>query len=236
MELALVVIALSAVFLLLVLLFVFTHLGPLTPGEVEHLAGKRRDQEISRYFSFHAGELSADRQFKKRMKPKGAFYRINEDLSRFPSITAALLKYKKHEWVIIAFEKDKHVTLIWANKGPDGSTVSSLLSTPRIAEVARQRGYSSVLTFHNHPNPSPSHYDCTSASQQDLRSASLRAQVLNTRGLNLLALVCERGRHYRYFRSPADSFLPLSDFVRDIDKVNGSSRLRNLSLHLERIF
>jgi hypothetical protein len=236
MELALTVIALSAVFLLVVLLFIVTHLRPLTRGEVEHLSGKRRDQEICRYFSFHTGELSVDRQFKKSMKPTGAFYRINEDLSRFPSIAAALLKYKKHEWVIVAFEKDKHVSLIWVNKGPDGSTVSSLLSTPGIAEVASQRGCSSVLTFHNHPNPSPSHYDCTSASQQDLRSAGLRAEMLNSQGVNLLAFVCERGRPYIYSRSPADSFLPLSDFVGQINEVNGSSRLRNLSLHLERLF
>jgi hypothetical protein len=236
MELALTVIALSAVFLLLGLLFVVTHLRPLRRGEVEHLARRRRDQQVSRYFSFHTGEFSVDRQFKKRMKPKGAFYRISQDLSRFPSTAAALLKYKKHEWIIIAFEKDRHVDLIWANKGPDGSTVSPALSVPRMADVAKQQGYSSVLTFHNHPNPSPSHYDCTSASQQDLRSATLRAEVLNSQGVNLLAFVCERGKHYSYFRSAADRFVPLSDFVAQINEVNGSSRLRNLSLHLERIF
>ena len=236
MEFAFALIGLSAIFLVLGLLFVVTHLRALREDEVEHLARKRRGQQVSRYFSFHTGEISVERQFKKRMKPTGEFYRIDQDLSRFPSTAAALLKYKKHEWIIVAFEKDRHVKLTWVNKGIDGSTVSSALSAPQVAQLARQQGYSSVLFFHNHPNPSPSHYDCTSASQQDLRSARLRAEVLNTQGVSMLAFVCERGRHYRYFLSAADSFLPLSDFARDINKVNGSSRLWNLSLHLERTF
>ena len=236
MELALVLVGLSAIFLLLWLIYVVTHLGPLTEDEVEHLAGKRRAQQVASYFSFHSGEISVERQFKKRMKPTGEFYDIDQDLSRFPSTAAALLKYKKHEWAIVAFEKNRHVNLIWVNKGPDASTVTAALSAPRTAEVARQRGYSAVFFFHNHPNPSPSHYDCTSPSQQDLRSATLRAEVLNAQGVSMLAFVCERGRHYRYFLSAADSFLPLSDFARDINEVNGSSRLWNLSLHLERTF
>jgi len=236
MELALALIGLSAVLLLLWLIFIITHLRPLTEGEVEQLAAKRRSQQLARYFSFHMGEVSVDRRFKKRMKPRGEFYEISQDLSQFPSTAAALLKYKKHEWIIIAFEKDRHVQLVWANKGVDGSSVSPALSTPRTAEIAGRRGFSSVLFFHNHPNPSPTRYDCTNPSEQDLRSASLRAQVLNTHGANMLAFVCERGRHYRYFLAAADRFLPVSGFVGHVNKTNGSSRLNNLSLHLERIF
>jgi len=236
MELALVLVGISAIFVLLGLFFVATHLRPLSEHEVRHLAERRRCQQVSQYFSFHSGEFSVDRQFKKRMKPTGAFYRLGEDLFRFPSTAAALLKYKKHEWVIVAFEKDRHVESIWVNKGLDGSTVSSALSAPRIAQLARQQGYGSVLFFHNHPNPGPSYYDCTSPSQQDLRSATERAEVLNREGVSMVAFVCERGRHYKYFLSATDSFLPLSDFARDINKVNGSSRLRNLSLHLQRTF
>jgi hypothetical protein len=236
MELALALIGLSAIFLLLWFLFVVTHLRPLTEEEVKHLAAKRRAQQVTRYFSFLTGELSVDRQFKKSMRPTGQFYQVDIDLPRFPSTAAALLKHKKHEWIMIGFEKDRRVNLIWANKGPTGSTVSSSLSAPHTAELARQRGCSSVLFFHNHPNPSPSYYDCTRPSQQDLRSASLRGEVLNPHGVSMLAFVCERGRHYRYFLSAADSLLPLSDFVGDINKVNGSSRLWNLSLHLERTF
>ena len=236
MELALALMGLSAVLLLLWLVFIITHLRPLTEDEVELLAAKRRSQQLTRYFSFHMGEVSVDRRFKKRMKPRGQFYEISQDLSLFPSTAAALLKYKKHEWIIIAFEKDRHVQLVWANKGVDGSSVSPALSTPRTAEIAGRRGFNSVLFFHNHPNPSPTHYDCTNPSEQDLRSASLRAQVLNTHGVSMLAFVCERGSHYRYFLSAADNLLPLAQFARDINKANGSSRLSNLSLHLERTF
>ena len=84
MELALVLVGLSAIFLLLGLLFVVTHLRPLSEHEVQHLAEKRRCEQVSQYFSFHSGEFSVDRRFKKRMKPTGAFYRLGGDLFRFP--------------------------------------------------------------------------------------------------------------------------------------------------------
>jgi hypothetical protein len=235
MELLVVLIAVCGFLLLLWLVFVVTHVRPLAEHEVERLAAKRRDQQVAKYFSFHTGERTVDKQFKKRMKPTGQFYQVDNDLRGFPSTAAALLKYKKHEWILIGFERDRRVTLIWVNKGPSASTVSSWLSVPHTAEVARQGGYSSVLFFHNHPNPNPSHYDCTSPSQRDLHSASLRAEVLTSHGVSMLAFVCERGRHYRYFSSVAHRFLPLSDFVSHIHRVNGSSRLWNLSLHLERL-
>lgn len=221
---------------LIALVFVVTHLRSLTEDEVERLARKRRDTQVSRYFSFHNREVRIDREFKKRMKPTGTFCRLSEGLFGFPSTAAALLKYKKHEWIIVAFEKDKYVDMIWVNKGPDRSQVSLALPVLRIVEVARQHGYRSVLTFHNHPNPDPAYLDCTRPSERDLNTASERARILNSNGVNLLSFVCERGVHYKYLLSTAKTFLPLSGFVANINNINGLSRLRNLSLHLERIF
>lgn len=93
-----------------------------------------------------------------------------------------------------------------------------------------------MLFFHNHPNPDPGNYDCTKPSNQDVEVARARSEVLNARGVNYLAFVCERGRPYEYFLSPADGFMPVLDFARDIERQNGKTRLGNLSLHLRRLF
>jgi hypothetical protein len=227
---------LIGIFLFISLIFIVTHLRLLTNDEVISLGNKRRNRQIRMYFSFATREFTVNKEFKKRMNPNGTFYRINESLFGFPATAAALLKYKKHEWIIIAFEKDKKVDLICLNKGSDRSIVSPYLSVGNIAKKAKQENQTSVLIFHNHPNINPNYYDCRRPSEQDIKSARYFAQVLNQNGLNLLEFICERGRHYEYFISPSDTFLPLIEFVEDIDKVNGQSKFKNLCLHFERMF
>lgn len=218
------------------LVFVAIHLRPLTEDEVRLLANKRRNKQSRMYFSFDNREFTVNKGFKRKMNPDGTFYQLNEGLYEFPSLAAALLKYKKHEWGIIAFERERRVSLAWLNKGPSRETVSSHLSAEDIAVVANEKGATSVLCFHNHPNPAPSYLDCTKCSEQDLETAKVRSSALNERGINLVSFVCERGRHYEYSRSLANNFLPLAEFMKAINKVNGQSKLGNLSLHIERIF
>jgi hypothetical protein len=229
-------ITLISIFLLSLLLFILTHLRPLTFEEIRTLGKKRRKKKMKEYFNFKNNECSVDMNFKKRMKPTGKFYPTNELLYEFPSVAAGLLKYKKHEWSIIAFEKERKVFLIWVNKGTNKSSVSTLISTDRIADIANRENTTSVLTFHNHPNSNPNYVSCTNPSQQDIKSAEYAATIYNKNNLNLLSFVCERGRHYRYYFSPSDSFLPLSTFIEAINEVNGKSRSQNLSLHFERLF
>jgi len=233
MEFLLVIIG---IFLLISSPFIVTHLRPLTKDEVKSLAGKRRNRQIRMYFSFDTRELSVNKEFKKRMNPNGTFYKINENLFGFPSTAAALLKYKKHEWIIIAFENNKTIDLIWLNKGFDRSGVSPYLSVEDITKTAKRENLTSVLIFHNHPNINPNYYDCRRPSDQDIKSAKEFAKVFNSNGINLLEFVCERGKHYEYFLSPADTFLLLTEFIEAIDKANGQSKFKNLSLHFKRIF
>jgi hypothetical protein len=233
MEFLLVIIG---VFLLISLISIVIHLRALTKEEVKSLGGKRRNKQTRMYFSFNTQEFAVNKEFKKRMNPNGTFYRISESLFAFPAIAAALLKYKKHEWMIIAFEKDKKVELFWLNKGFDRSGVSPYLSLEDITKTAKQENQISVLIFHNHPNADPSYDDCTTPSDQDIKSANKFAQTLNPNGINLLEFVCERGKHYGYFLSLSDNFLPLTEFTEAIDKINGQSKFKNLSLHFERIF
>lgn len=219
-----------------VLVFVLTHLRPLTESEVAQLARRRRKKQIQWYFSFTKREFIANRDFKKAMNPDGHFRVVAEPLFNWPSLAAAMLKYKKHEWIVVAFERGQRVDLVWVNKGIDRTQVALHLPTDRIAQLSKQGGYVSILVSHNHPNPNPELYDFRHASQQDFRFANALAGALNAEGLNLIKFVCERGRHYEYFRSISESFIPLSDIVGEITGANGVARLSNLALHLKRVF
>jgi hypothetical protein len=223
-------------FLIIILLFVLIHLRPLNASETESLSKKRRKKSIRMHFKFSKYEFSANSQFKKSMNSSGKFYQIQEDLYDFPSIAAALLKYKKHEWIIIAFEKNRSIDLIWINKGEDKSSVQIKLNTKSMIHYSKTNEYSSILIFHNHPNSNPSYYDCTKPSEQDVILAKEYANELNHNGYNLLEFVCERGKHYEYFSSISNKFLPLMNYKTDIENLNNISKYQNLKLHCERIF
>jgi len=228
--------ALVSILGLILVIFILTHIRPLTEDEVKVLGTKRRGKQIHRYFSFDRSQFGANKEFKRRMKPSGKFYRVRERLHEFPAIAAALLKYKKHEWIIVAFERNKEIFFAWLNKGLDRSSVSLHLKADDIVKTASANNATSVLTFHNHPNPDPNYLDCTKPSKQDIATGEYRSSLLNGCGVNLASFVCERGRHYQYLLSPADSFLPLKHIIKEISEVNGKSRSKNLALHIERIF
>lgn len=219
-----------------VFLFVLTHLRPLNETEMNKLSSKRREKAIFQYFKFGHHECNVDKNFKKQMNQNGKFYKIDEKLYQFPSIAAGLLKYKKHEWIIIAFEKKNKISNCWLNKGFDGSGVSPYLSVNDLAAIAKREAYSSVLIFHNHPNSNPNHFDCSKPSQQDIKSANEFSLKLNNSGINLLEFVCERGKHHQYFAEYSDSFLPVFEFLNEVRDQNGKSKFSNLFLHLERLF
>lgn len=231
MEGILVLLALVAVLGIVVV----THLRPLSSAEVNTLASKRRGRSVRSYFSFDNHEYNPNKEFKKRMEANGSFYHVKEGIFEFSSSAAALLKYKKHEWIIIAFEKEKTVNLIWVNKGFDRSSVSLYLPNEALIKTAKQYA-TSVLIFHNHPNINPNYYSYIKPSEKDIASAKQFAMLLNNNDINLVEFVCERGKHYEYFLSASSSFLPVQEFIQAINYINGKSKFRNLFLHLERIF
>jgi len=200
------------------------------------LAGKRRTKAINSYYHFDGREYSVNMDFKKDMPADGGFKYISEQLSKFPAVAAGLLKYKKHEWIIIAFERNQSVDLIWMNKGPDNSQVHCGLSMLIIRTATHNVSCRTVLVFHNHPNTDPSRYSFRHSSDQDRLSAGELASQLREVGVNLLEFVCERGSHYEYWRSVCDTFLPLEGFRELIVHVNGRSRGQNFSLHWDRLF
>lgn len=206
---------------------------PLTSYEMTSLATIRRNKAIRSYYSFDCREYTPDTDFKKKMKPTGQMYIINDSLWEFASSAASLLKGKKHEWIIIGFEKNERVNKMWANKGLDNSCVSVFFSPEQLVDFAKQDNYQSVLMFHNHPNSNPGRYDCSMASNQDRITANQYANVLNANGINLLEFVCERGQHHEYFLATPNSFMPVETYLNDIQNNNGISRGKNMDLQIE---
>jgi hypothetical protein len=92
---------------LLAVIFVCTHLRPLSADEVADLGAQRRSKSVRQYFCFSTTQSVPNPEFKKRMQPRGEFCYVDLPLSGFPSVVAAILKYKKHEWVVIGFEKER---------------------------------------------------------------------------------------------------------------------------------
>lgn len=221
---------------LLCLLFILLHVRPLTPTEVNALARKWRSYDLGEYFSFAHATRAVDGDFKRSMASSGRLYAVHEALPAFPSIAASLLKYKKHEWIIIGFERGHSVVLMWMNKGSDRSAVEFLVSIEQIAAIALTNNCSSVLMLHNHPNPDPSRFSASRPSEIDLSGSAERGEYLSRQGLNLFEYVCERGWPHEYRRVISDAFLPLSGFESLIVRFNGPDRLANLRLHLARLF
>jgi DNA repair protein RadC len=61
-------------------------------------------------------------------------------------------KYKKHEWIFVAFMRDNTLTQFWINKGPDNDGVSPFIAISDVAEICKQNKYNRVLIGHNHPS------------------------------------------------------------------------------------
>jgi hypothetical protein len=219
-----------------VLLFVILHFRPLTEVEVSDLASKRRQRAISFSYKFERQELVADPLLKKAMPANGGFMRFEYGMQSFPCVAAALLKYKKHEWILVAFEREERIRDVWVNKGPSKSLVHCHLPVPLLLQHAKRLGSTSVLIFHNHPNPDPGTLDCTQASHQDFVSANYYATEFAPHALGLVEFVCERGMHYEYFRYFPDGFRCVSAFEPSIIQANNRSKFGNLQLHVQRLF
>jgi len=61
-------------------------------------------------------------------------------------------KYKKHEWIFIAFMIDGVVDQFWVNKGSDNKGVSPFIGIRDAAEICQEKIFNHVLVGHNHPS------------------------------------------------------------------------------------
>ncbi|NBI06111.1 JAB domain-containing protein [Senegalia massiliensis] len=150
------------------------------------------------YYKYRRKKFNNDKELKKHMNPKGGFYTIDKKLSETPELVASLLKYKKHEWIVLAFVKNDRVECIWANKGKDSKSVGLILSFDNIVRLAKDNNYTSILMFHNHPNPNPNMYNCTQPSDRDLETVNEWSNICKKSEVNLTVYICERGVSYKY--------------------------------------
>jgi hypothetical protein len=218
------------------LVFIVSHFRPLTDEEISCLASKRRLRQINAYYQFSQSQVSVNLEFKKGMAAEGSYYNIHTTMREFPSIAAALLKYKRHEWIVIGFEKDQKIDCVWLNKGPNNRQVTSHMSFAGMAYHAHSGKHTTVIVLHNHPNPDPQKFYMLVASEQDKRSAKTLEDILSSASVNLLEFICERGRFREFHRAIAPSFISVKAIIAAITVENNVSRGRNFQLHLERLF
>ena len=130
------------------------------------------------------------------MRSGGEFVDCDFHYREAPARVASLLKFKKHEWIVVAFISSLLVRRLWWNKGPDRTQVRSFLEDDLLKDVIRALGSDAIAVLHNHPNPDPSRYRTNIPSETDLRSADVWRGNLSHEDVSLLEFVCERGVPY----------------------------------------
>ena len=233
---ALPVILLILIWGLIELLYFMDHQRALTPDEATRLKDKRVNRLRSsghRRYSFPHYIMQPDKGFKSSMKASGQFSTVDMPMSKFPSYAAALLKGKKHEWIIVAFADGNTVKSMWFNKG-NSRSVPLLLGYPSVVDHAKYDGCNIVLQFHNHPNPNPRVYNTLVPSKKDYEQAREMSAELNPAGLTLIDFVCSRGQFRQYYMSYGIVEIPeekIAEIAEQIEEANGKTGIGNYKLH-----
>lgn len=205
----------------------------LTPEEVRRLAAKRRRTRQISEFSFCVQPRTATPAEKKAMESTGEFVTCNLDFFEMPSRVAGLLKYKKHEWIVIAFIAQNRVLRFWWNKGPDGTRVWSFLPPEAVCGLVRSLKLDAIAILHNHPNPNPSRFRVNVPSNADLTSAAYFHRILVPIGGTLIEFICERGVPHLYYAAFAEKIVPAEPVVAEVARTNGRGVLSNYWLRKE---
>lgn len=227
-----IVLALICAYLAFELLFFIFHKKPLNEKEIKKLSEKRKRKYIKHNYNFVWYNLSVNKTFKSSMKPSGNWYDVREELRTFPSLISALLKGKKHEWVVIAIENNCLIYGFYANKGVNNSTVSFNCDFQYLINKCEQYNCNTIMRFHNHPNENPKKQTCLLASKQDFISAESCADIVNSK-YNWLDFVCERGKFIKFYEKYSPNFLPDCAKIENIASKNNISKFNNYKLHRE---
>lgn len=221
------VFAIALIVVVLYLLYFWINSDSLSDEEIVELASCRRFWDAHNYFAFSKTEVEINKHFKSTLNRDGRLYTCIESLGEFPAIASALLKGKKHEWVVFAYCKNKTVGSFYANKGHDNRSVEPNMSIRQIIEIAQAQGAEIVLQFHNHPNA------VLSSSDQDRTSADYFGKVFTDIGVTFISFVCGAGQFRQYGWWLADSFYQLDNYLKLIEQNNASSRSTNFGLRKE---
>lgn len=224
------------IFGVLALLFVvdiYRYRQPLTEEEISVLVTKRVRKAALSGLAFDTTPVIANVAEKAAMNALGEFIEFNIEYKSVPARIAGLLKYKKHEWIVLVFIKDGIASRSWWNKGFDGNSVSLFLSDKALKEQIRRSLPDTILVLHNHPNSAPNRYLNNKPSQADLKSAISFHKELNEKGISLLEFICERGIPYLYYAGLVLSPFSERRSINQIEAVNGKSIFKNRTLRKE---
>ena len=183
--------------------------------------------EKYRNFRFNNYIAKVDYYFKKELDPKGAFYKYGTKIVDFPAISAALLKGKKHEWIIFAISSYTEIIGFFINKGHNAHYVESIYSHYEILKKAKELGAKIIIEIHNHPNGVLMH------SNQDLTSSIGHGRFFNNNKLHYFAFVCSRGRFLQYAWWFYNDEVEKEKLLIEIENKSSKSRFNNLLLRLE---
>jgi|GEM_PF-6721051 hypothetical protein len=133
----------------------------------------------------------------------GGFSEVVCPLKEVPAATAAALKGKHHEWIVVVFARNGLATSMWSNKGLDKSRVHLATTLTQLVRHAQKTGADTVVVLHNHPNSVGARVSFLGASHQDRISADHSGPLFVREGMRYFEGVCERGDWLIY-----DGFVP----------------------------
>lgn len=212
---------------------VYRHRHPLNQAELASLALKRQRNLALIEYDFSNRPRLVDPAEKKAMRSQGEFVACDLPYSDAPAYVAGLLKYKKHEWIVLAFITSRRVFRLWWNKGPDGTQVWSFLGERSLQVAIQALNPETIAIFHNHPNSDLSRYRTCIPSDADLRSAGLYGEKLGRQQVSLLEFICERGIPHLYHASFDKAVVPIEPIIEKIKTKNGNGVLGNYYLRKE---
>lgn len=169
------------------------------------------------------------------MNKEGELVRCSLDFFSTPSYLAGFLKYKKHEWIAVAFISQKVMKAVWWNKGPDNESTNLRLSKRKFIQTIHRYDTDAIAIFHNHPNSLSAYWPISIPSETDLVSARSMQAYLMTQSITLLEFICERGVPKLYYASFPTLINPLDEIITKINDGNGKNTLNNYRLRKELI-
>lgn len=201
-----------------------THMNPLNGEQIEELAGYVRKEKINQHYNFLTKKKKTSRKFSKNMNPDGKYYHMEVPLEEMPSVAASLLKSKRYEWRILAFERDGMVDCIYSNKGEEHS-VSIKEDISKILQLCDECEYTTVFDVHNHPSGE------LRPSSADISSCNALSSIFMKMDINFIGIIVSDNLWTCYYKKISDNFLPKEDFINEIYNKNGTDKEVNLELH-----
>ncbi len=133
------------------------------------------------------------RALKSVARPGGRFHQSPYSSQQdFLVYMGQFLKHKKHEWVFVAFARNRKAVCFWSNKGADCASVAIGLSAESIAMTCQRQGCDSIWIGHNHPA------GALAPSRQDRISLESQMDCLSQYGISIEEYVFVAGSWTRY--------------------------------------